>query len=237
MCTLILDWKPRSLLLLGNRDERLDRPAQGWALRTSARGTRFLAPLDLAAGGTWVGVNQHGLVVALTNHHTGSPPDPARASRGILVQQMFDHSSASAARDDVLCRRARDYNPFHLVVADATSAFLWHSSPTADAPEDLAPGLHVVTESHAHGVGDRGASIRQRFHPSMTASEAHSLLALHAEDPRAAVCVHLGDTYGTRSSLMLALEPGRGTLFVTDQRPCLTPWTDATALLNQLLSA
>jgi uncharacterized protein with NRDE domain len=233
VCTLILHWQPDAILLLANRDERLDRAAEGWSLRTTRRGTRILAPRDLTALGTWVGINVHGLVVAITNHHTGTPPDPARISRGQLVEDMLDQPDALTAKAAVSTRNAAAHNPFHLVVADRQSAFLWHLSSETAALEDLTPGLHVVTESHAHGVGHRGNTLRQAFRPDLTPAQARDLLAAHHEDPRAAVCVHLGEVYGTRSSVMLA--PQRGLLMVADARPCTTPWTDVSPLLSRLM--
>jgi uncharacterized protein with NRDE domain len=69
MCTLIVLHRcipGRPLVVAANRDEFLDRPAEGMALRTSRTGT-ILSPLDLEAGGTWVGLSQRGVFAGLTN--------------------------------------------------------------------------------------------------------------------------------------------------------------------------
>lgn len=234
MCTVVLDFQPGLLTLLANRDERLDRPAQGWSLRTTPRGNRILAPRDITAGGTWIGINPHGLVAAITNHHTGQPPDPARLSRGTLVEDMLDHATTAQARRSVQAIHAQRHNPFHLMVVDAHAAFLWHSTPQGDALVDLPPGLHVATESDALGRGVRGDLIRTTYRVPFTPAQAHALLATHDPDPRHALCVHLGDVYGTRSSTLLTLGPTQRSLHVADQRPCITPWVDASNLLNTL---
>jgi uncharacterized protein with NRDE domain len=69
MCTLIalhrcVPGKP--LVIAANRDEFLARPAEGPALRMRGSGP-ILAPLDLEAGGTWLGLNARGVFVGLTN--------------------------------------------------------------------------------------------------------------------------------------------------------------------------
>lgn len=69
MCTLIVLHRcvpDRPLVVAANRDEFLDRPAEGPALRSSRTGP-IVAPLDLEAGGTWVGVSARGVFAGLTN--------------------------------------------------------------------------------------------------------------------------------------------------------------------------
>lgn len=69
MCTLIvlhrcLPGKP--LVVAANRDEFFARPAEGPAIRQSQSG-RILAPRDLEAGGSWVGLSEKGVFAGLTN--------------------------------------------------------------------------------------------------------------------------------------------------------------------------
>ncbi len=69
MCTLIVLHRcvpDKPLVVAANRDEFLDRPAEEPALRSSKAGP-IVAPLDLEAGGTWVGVNARGVFAGLTN--------------------------------------------------------------------------------------------------------------------------------------------------------------------------
>lgn len=69
MCTLIVLHRcvaGSPLVVAANRDEFLDRPAEGLAIRQRAAGS-ILSPLDLEAGGTWLGLNERGVFVGLTN--------------------------------------------------------------------------------------------------------------------------------------------------------------------------
>ena len=69
MCTLIVLHRcvaGRPLVVAANRDEFLARPAEDIAIRPSRTGP-ILSPLDLEAGGTWLGLSQRGVFAGLTN--------------------------------------------------------------------------------------------------------------------------------------------------------------------------
>jgi len=233
MCTLIVSHR-RSLefplILAANRDERLDRAALGWATRTTPAGAPMVAPLDVVAGGTWMGINGHHVVAALTNHHTGSPPNPRLRSRGELIGLSLDHATARHAFSAIPLLRADEFNPFHLVVADREFAFLWATDGQEVDLRVLEPGLHVVTESSALGVGPRGDFIRSSWSDTASVPQLQAILAHHADVPQHATCVHLGEIYGTRSSAILKLG-STSMLHTTDARPCVSTFTDRSALL------
>src|SRR5512143_3766286 len=79
------------LVVAANRDERLGRASEGWALRELPGGGCAAAPLDREAGGTWAGVSPGGLLVAITNFHApgGRFPDRSLRSRGELVSRAL----------------------------------------------------------------------------------------------------------------------------------------------------
>ena len=59
----------------------------------------------------------------------------------------------------------------------------------------------------------------------------------HVEtDPFESTCVHVGDRYGTRSSLLLELAetPDLSRLWASEGPPCEVPFKDLSALLGQL---
>jgi uncharacterized protein with NRDE domain len=164
MCTLIvlhrcLPGKP--LVVAANRDEFFARPAEGPAIRHSQSG-RILAPRDLEAGGSWVGLSEKGVFAGLTNLRPtagtqaraslgGARGDDRKAktlrSRGEVVMAALEARTAEEAAESLprmLCRLEEGaYNPFQLCVADANSAALlvYRERPMIFA---LEPGLHVV---------------------------------------------------------------------------------------------
>lgn len=155
MCFLLLHHRARPgwpLVLLANRDEYFDRPFDGPALRDAEHG--IVAPRDLRAGGTWLGMNRHGVVAAITNRG-GHSPDGVR-SRGQLVQDTLTHARAV---DGIAWARAHlaetAYAGFNLLLADRTDALVIRHAGSAEAvaPADgdvvtLAPGAHALSNLH-----------------------------------------------------------------------------------------
>ncbi len=240
MCTLAVSWHgdPRwYLVVAANRDERLGRPSEGWGMRRGANGAGYLAPLDLQAGGTWIGVGAGGLFAGVTNRHVRDrPPDPARRSRGSLVTSALERGAADEARAALASIDASLYNPFHLLVADRRSAFLWWYDGEAHAFEDLEPGLHVVTENSQYGRCPRGEVVRSRWPPDGSVPRLREILSSHSGPAGTEVCIHLDPHYGTRSAAVLRLAGSldRSELHVADGPPCRTPLEDRSGLLAGL---
>lgn len=241
MCTLIAALQPSPslpLLVAANRDELTARPATGPLLWPGP--PRVLAPRDDLAGGTWLGLNEHGLFVGVTNR-AGSPRDPRRSSRGTLVIEALRAPSAASLHARLSGLDPAAYNPFHLLYADRRTAHLTWSDGQVLHRRDLAPGLHVITE-RSFGAGDetRAALVRRLW--AAQGGELHPeaigrLLAEHAEDPFSATCVHVDVFgYGTRSSAMLFLREAwdESRFFWTEGRPCVTPFVERRDLLRGL---
>ena len=82
------------LLVAANREEFFDRPFL--PPHIEGRGARFLAGVDIRAGGTWLGVNEHRVVAAVTNRAKTSPPERPR-SRGLLCRDLLECATAQEA--------------------------------------------------------------------------------------------------------------------------------------------
>lgn len=241
MCTLAVAFQVDRrwpVVVAANRDERLGRPAEGWSLRAGKDGIRHAAPADLLAGGTWMGVSARGVFAGLTNYHAPLEwyPDPARRSRGEIVGLALAAPSAAAAREALATAPAERWNPFHLLVADARSAFLWWYDGERAALRELSPGLHVLTESSPDGSCPRGELVRSRWPLEPSVDRLRELLVVHGPAGAPSTCIHGDPAYGTRSSAVvrLAADLGASELFAADGRPCLAPLEDRSALLSAL---
>lgn len=242
MCTLILlhrclDAAP--LLVAANRDEFLDRPAAPPAVSDGV-GVPIVAPLDLRAGGTWLGVNAGRVFAALTNRPTRRP-DPTRRSRGLLVLDALAQGSASTAADRLAALPAGLYNPFNLVVADADQAFVL---VYGDAPRlaPLDPGVHVIGNSDPLAPdAPKVARLRARAEsaargPAGGILDSLAQICRSHEGGGAALddtCIHTS-SYGTRSSTLLRIgaTPRSDALHFADGPPCRTAYDDYTQLLE-----
>src|ERR1700737_15002 len=102
MCTLLLALRapPRTPLAASeNPNKFLGRPASGPRLypATEPGSPAVVMPRDEKAFGTWLGFNDRGVFVCLTNRR--GPSDPARASRGPLVVRALQKPGAAALRE------------------------------------------------------------------------------------------------------------------------------------------
>jgi transport and Golgi organization protein 2 len=235
MCTLVLLHRRDELVAVsGNRNELLSRPASGPRIENGV-----LAPRDELAKGSWLGLNRHGLFACVTNRH-GAMVDPSRRSRGLLVLEALQATSARGLRQALGELRGDRHNGFHLVYADLEDAFVTWSDGVDIHHEQLAPDrVHVVTErSFGAGEGAREASVARAF--AGLAPEVHAWrvpMTAHAPEPLESACVHADIVgYGTRSSLQLVLQRKGVAGLWTDGHPCTSPSSDLGALAAQVLS-
>ena len=239
VCTLALAWQvfeETPVAVAANRDEVEGRPTSPPAVIDGD--PRIVAPRDEEAGGTWIGYNEAGLFVGITNRWS-NPEIGGERSRGLLVRAALGHRSAEAAARYVE-REVDDgeYASFHLVVADAEAAVLleWDGRLRTT---NLRPGVHVVVNVGADGryfvpehrpdVGVQQAEDTDRVRaalkpePGETAAawtdRAGSVLADH-EYGR---CIH-GDGFGTRSSSIIRIRPDGAVYEYADGKPCETPY-------------
>ena len=132
------------LLIAANRDEMYQRPADPITVLRAAQ-PRILGGRDEVAGGTWLAVNEHGVVAGLTNQPTGAR-DPAKRSRGELPLAFAAYPDAKTAVTEVCARLdPADYNPCWMLVGDRHGLFSVDLSGGHPAGvEELPPGRYVL---------------------------------------------------------------------------------------------
>jgi uncharacterized protein with NRDE domain len=245
MCTLALYFRVFDdfpLLVAANRDEHFDRPSAPPGLICDQ--PRIIAGQDLRVGGTWLGVNEHGLVVGILNRRvnlTGGeqlPPSVAR-SRGLLCLDLLRLESTAAGWEFIRTHRSR-YNPFTVAIADKAAAFVAYNN---DEPQilakRLAPGLHVFSSAAELDLNsDKADRAHQRFaqltdqglangkQPGSWTTMLQGVLADHtlrdgSNDPGDAICVHR-DSSGTVSSSVIVYDRARSSFetFFCSGAPC-----------------
>ena len=245
MCTLIvLDRILPGVPLAGafNRDEYASRPTAPPALLPPAfeGGIPLVAPQDLEAGGTWMGLNAKGLFVGLTNRPT-AVPDSNRRSRGLLVLDALSRATATEALGRIQEDADGRYNPFHMVCADGRETHLVSLREEGLMSRRLDPGIHVLSNRDPEDPSDpKVRSIRERLSAldlraplDRVLERLREVLRIHATHDSPAVCVHRSE-YGTRSSGVIALTPRRWQFWHADGPPCSTKYQNYTRLLDGL---
>lgn len=259
MCLLIVLFQvvpDAPLIVAANRDERLDRPAVAITVLRQ-HGPRILGGRDELAGGTWLAVNEHGLVAGLTNKPSADGRDPAKRSRGELPLTFAGHSSAAEAVPKVSADLdpAR-YNPCWMLVGDRQSLFaIAIAGGSQPEVEQLGPGLHILENAPLRPLSAKAAFVRELLSDEQAAQSGHgaagTIAALEAvlrsnqpavpqrrvdETGRtwppeiSAPCVHTPD-YGTRSAMTVVIPgSGRPVVRVADGPPCENPFRDVMGL-------
>jgi uncharacterized protein with NRDE domain len=244
------------LMIAANRDERLDRPAVPITVLREA-GPRMLGGRDELAGGTWLAVNEHGLVAGLTNQPSAAGRDPSKKSRGELPLAFAAHKYAADAVAAVAAGlNPADYNPCWMLVGDRQSLFsVGIAGAAGPEVEQLGPGVHVLENAPLHASSAKADFVRRLISdgraaqpdqgPAGTQVVLDDVLRGHRPAvPEArtddtgriwpaeisAPCVHTPE-YGTRSAMTVCLAAdGRPVVRVADGRPCEVPFRDVTAL-------
>jgi len=220
MCSIVIlrrpdhDWP---VVFGANRDEMGDRPwlppGRHWPDRP-----QVVAGLDKLAGGSWLGLNDHGLIAGIMNRVGTLGPTPGKRSRGELVPEALDHADAAEAAEALASLDPGAYRAFNLVLADNRDAFWLRNDGGQIDAEPLPPGLSMIT---ARDRNDMAGSRRIRhFLPLFAAAPIpdpaagdwrgwQALLASRAFEagggPLDAMTVVGENGFGTLSSGLIAL--------------------------------
>ena len=201
---------------------------------------RAAAGIDPVAGGTWLGVNEHGLLVAVTNRpRTKSPPQPR--SRGLLVRDLLACPDVRAAVE--LGSRELSggrYAGCNVLCVNREAAYVLHAGDRLRV-QLLPSGLHVLTAADLDDPGDRRLGyalewLHQRgYQTADDAVAALKDLCSQRGNGSPPICLR-GEQGGTVSSSILALrQPPAPSLYLHAQGPPdRTPYQDYSFLLEEL---
>jgi uncharacterized protein with NRDE domain len=239
VCTFILAWQvfeDAPVVVAANRDEQVGRESEPPARRDWER--PVVAPKDAAAGGTWLGYNDAGVLVSVTNRWADRDL-PVERSRGLLVRDALRQDTAQeVVRFVERDLDGREYDGFNLVAVDADAALLveWDGRRRV---RQLTPGAHVVVNvgadgtyripSHRQDVAKQQAANADRLRthlrpePGADSQEWLDRAAAAVSDHEFGVCIH-EDGFGTRSSSLVRLGTDGDSYEYADGPPCETPF-------------
>jgi hypothetical protein len=220
MCSLLILRRPEApypVILAANRDEMSGRPwrppARHWEDRPE-----IVGGFDEEAGGSWLALNDAGVVAAVLNRQGTLGPMPGKRSRGELVLDALDFADAAEAAEALTHLDPEAWRPFNLVLADDRDAFcLIHRGTGPIERRALPTGLTMVT----HADPDDASDARIRLHrprflaapdPDPAAGDWQAwqdLLASRDSEPgagpRGALSIETATGFGTSSSALVAL--------------------------------
>jgi uncharacterized protein with NRDE domain len=221
-----------------NREEFYARPGEAPQLLDG--NTRIIAGRDPHAGGTWLGVNEHGVLVAVTNRRKTTLPSPAR-SRGLLAREALELPSAAAAVE--FATRELDggrYAGCNLIVADSERAVVLQAGDWLRV-RPLPPGLHVLANGDVNDESDPrvahalGWLYRRPYSLAEECLTALTELCANPGQDAPPICLQ-GPDKGTVSSSLIALcRPLSDSRYLHAQGPPdRTPYVDLSPVFQAL---
>lgn len=130
------------VIILSNRDEFYNRataPAHFWPENQD-----IYSGKDLAAGGTWLGVNKTGHFSLLTNYRNPELHKATNLSRGLLVKNFLEDQHLSPEQYiQQIAKYSNNYNPFNLIVGTMRDIFCYSNVSNKTIP--LTKGIHGIS--------------------------------------------------------------------------------------------
>jgi uncharacterized protein with NRDE domain len=209
MCLVFIAFRTTGtapVMIGANREESRRRPATSPVCCTTRSIRCLLAGADhgpdgsFPAMGTWLGVNEFGLAVAVTNRRDSELAwaDQVR-SKGLLAVKLLGHTSASEALRVAGAELAQSgFGGCNFLIACAASAFVIQApAPTRISVVALEPGIHAMTNLD---LDDR-ADPRIRY--VMSSLNTHDFLPSAGRICRDDDIIITGEDRGTVSSSIM----------------------------------
>ncbi len=221
MCTLALyfqEFYEFPLIVAANRDECFDRPSTSPQMLIEK--PRIFGGKDLLAGGTWLGINEYGLLAGILNLTTDSKRGGTTVrSRGLLCLDTLKAKDPARACTILLREEGSSYQPFTLLFANAEKAYIVQNIKADIQCTELQRGVHVLGNTsqyeprsekmdHAQNLfSQAGKRAREAMDLSSMKRLFKEVLINHelpeeSKNSHSAICVHAGD-YGTVCSSMI----------------------------------
>ncbi len=245
MCMMAILYKTAKnapVLVAANREESVNRPTQAPKIQSGT--PRVVCGIDRKAGGTWFGVNQHGLVAAVTNRRKTIVPSEPR-SRGLLCRELLEMPNAKEAAEHAASELATGaYAGANYICVDAQYAAVVYGGNHIEVVQ-LTPGLHLITNGNLNDPHDHRQEFVHRMLTLHTLDSAVTFLAVtsraFSRKPDVAgrrSVIITGGEYGTVSSTLLSLpEKLQQSVYqYAPGPPSECSYDDLSALLRQVLS-
>ena len=220
MCSIVIlkqsdsEWP---IIIGANRDEMSNRdalqPGRHWDDRP-----HIFAGKDMTAGGTWIGINDFGVVAAIMNRMNSLGPMDNKRSRGELVLDALDHADASESLNAIIEIEKDSYRGFNMFIADNLNAYWIKSDEKNSVIEyfNIPDGLSIITAYDRNDLNSkRIKTYLSKFALSVDPKPGRDewqdwemlLGSTYSDnnDPLSAMCVKTDMGFQTVSSTLIAL--------------------------------
>jgi len=227
MCSIVILKKSENewpLIIAANRDEMNNRkslpPDRHWKDKP-----HIFAGKDLLAGGSWLGVNDNGVVAAIMNRKNSLGLIKNKKSRGELVLTALDHEDAVKSLNAMAKIQKDNYRGFNMFIGDNSNSYWIKSDETSLDIEciNISDELSMIT---SHDRNDLNSSRIKNYLPKFSLSRdpnptknewndweklLGSTCSIHG-DPLSAMCIKTDMGFQTVSSSFIALPSSKSKL-------------------------
>lgn len=128
MCTLSIHVGKKRSVITMNRDERRNREESGMIHSRSANGVRAFYPVDNLSGGTWFGINDRGVVLAILNRYQDVSPVTNPLSRGGIIPTALGQGDFESVNRWLGAQDYASFSPFDLFLIGRKQfcRFIWN---------------------------------------------------------------------------------------------------------------
>lgn len=232
MCTASWHRGLSGYRLFFNRDELRTRGEARAPQLFERDGVRALAPVDGDGGGSWIGVNQHGLSLGLLNGYQDELPRDAgrlESRGGVVTRLLFEatHADLEEGLAELPFERLRG---FRLLVLDAAGEARLHRWDGRELSLGLLPELPLTSSSRdPEGAGrarrQHLEALRQR-HGELSERVLVDFHTSHEPERGArSTCMHRDDA-STVSASWIAVEEERVLFRYAPGAPCEVAWME-----------
>ncbi|MGL6195638.1 MAG: NRDE family protein [Thermoguttaceae bacterium] len=245
MSILAIQYKTASdspILLAYNREERISRPSTPPRIQSGR--PRVVCGIDRKAGGTWAGVNQHGLFCAVINCPKRNVPFDPR-SRGLLCKELLGCRTAEESLERALGELSTGcYAGGNFLCVDRQSGGVVYGGDEIEVVH-LKPGLHMLSSNKLNDHNDPKQEFVRRLLTLQRMDSAVTFLAVasrtfsrKADEAGKRGIVTEDEDFGTVSSMLLSLteRTQKSIMQFAAGPPSEKPYEDMSALLRQVLS-
>ena len=234
---------PESPILIAfNREDLLTQKINKPTIQSGK--PRILGSVDSSSGGTWLGVNQHGMMVGATCRKKFNVP-MAPKSREILCRDLLRSGSArdavNMAMDEL---HTNEYEGVNYIIADGESGWVVHGGNEIEALE-LEEGLNIISNVNVNDPRDERVAMARRLLTLQTLDSPVKFLAVASKvlarapsiPGRPSMVVKDGD-YGTVSSTLVSLgvKPRDAIYQFANGSPDEQKFEDYSPMLRDILS-
>ncbi|HAM71165.1 MAG TPA: hypothetical protein DCM86_05935 [Verrucomicrobiales bacterium] len=231
MCTVTFIARRSGYVLGMNRDEKLSRASGLPPQEITHRGGRGILSPSEPGGGTWIGVNDVGVTLALINWYAIPSRVMGEAwSRGWVVRDALPSDSAAALGAVLRRLPLARVNPFRLIavfpVERAVVEWRWDRRELGSCDRPWRAGTWISSGFDEPGAQRARGSVFEARWRRTSSHGADWLRRLHRshrpERGPYSVCMHRDDA-ATVSYTEVTVSRREATLAYTPGAPCCTP--------------